>query len=105
MARLEVLLRELRPPPLTYLPLCRSSDVFCPVVRLPRGETHVFVTRERASVLLCAEVVRDSRGRKLSQLFEAVRRDEATKVFEGEQADVCAGSSVEGVSSFFFQRV
>ena len=83
MARLEVLLRELRPPPLTYLPLCRSSDVFCPVVRLPRGETHVFVTRERASVLLCAEVVRDSRGRKLSQLFEAVRRDEATKVFEG----------------------
>ena len=69
-------------------PTCRSA---APLRLLPGGAaapTDVFVTRERASVLLCAEVVRDSRGRKLSRLFEAVRRDEATKVFEGWAAVV-----------------
>eukprot|EP00966_Prymnesium_polylepis_P246813 5707893-Prymnesium_polylepis.1 len=54
--RLRALLGELSTPPLAYVPLCRSSARFCPVLRIPPEEASVFVTRARASALLCVEV-------------------------------------------------
>ena len=72
-ARLRALLEELRPPPLAYLPLCASSGPLMPVCRVLPDEGSVFLTRARASALVCLEVMADPHGRKLSQLFSAVR--------------------------------
>ena len=80
-AQLRSLLSSLKLPPLAYVPLGPSSSPFCPVLRIPASESSVFVTRERASVLLCVEVERGPRGRKRSQLFEEVRSDQS--VFGG----------------------
>ena len=64
---------ELRPPPMAYVPLCHSSGRLAPVCRVLSTEGSVFLTRERASALVCCEVTSDEHSRKLSQLFEAVR--------------------------------
>ena len=71
--RLEALLKNVRLPPLAYVPLCRSSEPLRPVTRITPCEGSVFVTRARASVLLMLEVVSDPHGRKLSELFSAVK--------------------------------
>ena len=57
---LRLLLEQLAVPPLAYVPLCRSSSPFRPVLRIPPRESSVFVTRARASALLCVEVERDT---------------------------------------------
>eukprot|EP00965_Chrysotila_dentata_P250550 6209516-Pleurochrysis_carterae.AAC.3 len=59
-SRLRQLLSELRIPPLAYVPLTRSSHLFRHVVRISPDEVGVFVTRERASALLCIEVCADA---------------------------------------------
>ena len=71
--RLRELLEELRPPPMAYVPLCHSSGRLAPVCRVLSTEGSVFLTRERASALVCCEVTSDEHSRKLSQLFEAVQ--------------------------------
>ena len=84
--RLVSLLSQFKLPSLAYLPVVRSSAVFCEVVRIPAEEVNVFVTRARASVMLPVEVVRDRKGRKLSQLFKSVRTDRAEEVVGGLSA-------------------
>ena len=93
--RLQALLEELRPPPLAYVPLCRSSGRLSPVCRVLPDEGSVFLTRARASALVCLEVSSDEHGRKLSQLFEAVRSrgklaSELSDIVEGASSDTLA---------------
>ena len=70
-ARLRALLVELRPPPLAYLPLCAPLGRLTVVCHVLSSAGHVFLTRERASALVCLEVA--PQGSKLSQLFEPVQ--------------------------------
>ncbi|KAL1499635.1 hypothetical protein AB1Y20_011834 [Prymnesium parvum] len=81
--QLRALLDTFSLPPLAYVPLCRSSSLFRPILRIPSSEATVIVTRARASALLCAEVYRPRHGRTLSRVFESVRKEHAGAVFEG----------------------
>ena len=78
-AAASALVEELRPPPLSYVPLCPSSGKLAPVCRVLPDEGSVFLTRERASALVFIETAADEHGRKLSQLFEAVRSRGASR--------------------------
>jgi len=87
--RLEALLKDVRLPPLAYVPLCRSSEPLRPVTRISPCEGSVFVTRARASVLLMLEVVSDPHGRKLSELFSAVK--DAREAIAGDLSSIFGG--------------
>ena len=68
------------------------------------GESRVFVTRARASVMLAVEVARDEHGRKLSRLFEAVRpggpdQRRAASVARALSEDLFAGEAGRDRSS------
>jgi hypothetical protein len=56
-----------------YVPLVGSSSPLRPVCRVLPHEGNVFLTRARASALVCLETAADAHGRRLSQLFAAVR--------------------------------
>ena len=61
------------PPQTTTAGASSSAPTHQQQVRIPADDVNVFVTRERASVLLYAEVVPDPKHRKLARIFQSAR--------------------------------